>query len=102
MTVKRVKDSPYFRYQGHRFRATAKTTDRQKAEAMERAERNRAERLGAAVAAASPWRALSRRYRGLCECSEHAWAALTKGYVTFVLPEDAHQPATSEAARSGK
>ena len=69
MTVKRVKDSPYIRYQGHRFRATAKTTDRQKAEAMERAERNRAERLGAAVAAASPWRAPSRRYRGLCDAA---------------------------------
>jgi hypothetical protein len=30
------------------------------------------------------------RYRGLCECGEHAWAVLTKGYVTFVSPEDAY------------
>ena len=29
------------------------------------------------------------RYRGLCECDAHAWAVLTKGYVTFVSPEDA-------------
>jgi hypothetical protein len=30
------------------------------------------------------------RYRGLCVCGEHAWAVLTKGFVTFVSPEDAH------------
>jgi len=30
------------------------------------------------------------RYCGLCACGEHAWAVLTKGYVTFVSPEDAH------------
>jgi hypothetical protein len=29
------------------------------------------------------------RYRGLCACGEHAWAVLTRGYVTFVSPEDA-------------
>jgi hypothetical protein len=29
------------------------------------------------------------RYRGTCACGEHAWAVLTKGYVTFVSPEDA-------------
>jgi AP2 domain/HNH endonuclease len=29
------------------------------------------------------------RYRGPCECGEHVWAVLTKGYVTFVSPEDA-------------
>jgi hypothetical protein len=23
------------------------------------------------------------RYRGVCECGEHAWATLTKGFVTF-------------------
>src|SRR5262249_343965 len=32
----------------------------------------------------------SDRYRGLCACGEHAWAVLTKGYVTFVSPEDVH------------
>jgi hypothetical protein len=32
----------------------------------------------------------SNRYRGLCACGEHAWAVLTKGYVTFVSPEDAN------------
>jgi len=32
----------------------------------------------------------SDRYRGICECGEHAWAVLTKGYVTFVSPQDAH------------
>jgi hypothetical protein len=30
------------------------------------------------------------RYRGLCACGDHAWAILTKGFVTFVSPEDAH------------
>jgi hypothetical protein len=30
------------------------------------------------------------RYRGLCACGQHAWAVLTKGFVTFVSPEDAH------------
>jgi hypothetical protein len=30
------------------------------------------------------------RYRGVCECGEHAWCVLTKGFVTFVSPEDAH------------
>ena len=30
------------------------------------------------------------RYHGLCACGEHAWSVLTKGYVTFVSPEDAH------------
>ena len=30
------------------------------------------------------------RYHGLCACGEMAWAVLTKGYVTFVSPEDAH------------
>jgi hypothetical protein len=34
--------------------------------------------------------ARSHRYRGLCECGLHAWAVLTRGYVTFVSPEDAH------------
>src|SRR5262249_42275186 len=29
------------------------------------------------------------RYRGLCHCGEHAWAVLTRGFVTFVSPEDA-------------
>jgi hypothetical protein len=29
------------------------------------------------------------RYRGLCACGEHAWAVLTKGFVTFVSPKDA-------------
>jgi hypothetical protein len=33
---------------------------------------------------------LADRYRGLCACGEHAWAVLTRGYVTFVSPEDAH------------
>jgi hypothetical protein len=46
MTVKRIKGSPYwhfgFRYQGYRFRASTKTTDRREAQAIERAERNRA------------------------------------------------------------
>jgi hypothetical protein len=32
----------------------------------------------------------SNRYCGMCKCGEHAWAVLTKGYVTFVSPEDAH------------
>jgi hypothetical protein len=30
------------------------------------------------------------RYRGMCACGKHSWAVLTKGYVTFVSPEDAH------------
>lgn len=30
------------------------------------------------------------RYRGLCACGEHSWAIVTKGFVTFVSPEDAH------------
>ena len=30
------------------------------------------------------------RYRGLCHCGEHAWAVLTRGFVTFVSPEDVH------------
>jgi hypothetical protein len=30
------------------------------------------------------------RYQGLCHCSAHAWAVLTRGYVTLVSPEDAH------------
>jgi hypothetical protein len=29
------------------------------------------------------------RYRGLCACGKHAWAVLTKGFVTLVSPEDA-------------
>lgn len=29
------------------------------------------------------------RYRGLCHCGEHAWAVLTRGFVTLVSPEDA-------------
>src|SRR5262249_1428281 len=29
------------------------------------------------------------RYRGLCHCGAHAWAVLTRGYVTLVSPEDA-------------
>jgi len=33
---------------------------------------------------------VSDRYCGLCHCGEHAWAALTQGYVTFVSPKDAH------------
>jgi hypothetical protein len=33
---------------------------------------------------------LADQYRGLCACCEHAWAVLTKGFVTFVSPEDAH------------
>src|SRR5262249_7287141 len=30
------------------------------------------------------------RNRGLCACGEHAWAVLTKGFVTFASPEDEH------------
>jgi len=30
------------------------------------------------------------RYCGLCACGEHAWAVLTKGFVTFVCPEDVY------------
>jgi hypothetical protein len=30
------------------------------------------------------------RYCGMCACGNHAWAILTKGYVTLVSPEDAH------------
>jgi hypothetical protein len=30
------------------------------------------------------------RYRGPCECGEHCWSILTRGYVAFVSPEDAH------------
>jgi hypothetical protein len=29
------------------------------------------------------------RNRGVCTCGDHAWAVLTKGYVTLVSPEDA-------------
>jgi hypothetical protein len=36
-----------------------------------------------------PYKRRSDRYRGLCDCGEHAWAVVTKGYVTFVSPEDA-------------
>jgi HNH endonuclease len=25
-----------------------------------------------------------------CQCGDHAWTALTRGYVTFVSPQDAH------------
>lgn len=32
----------------------------------------------------------SNRYQGICACGQHAWAVLTKGFVTFVDPEDAH------------
>jgi hypothetical protein len=35
------------------------------------------------------------RYRGLCACGAHAWAVLTKGFITFVSPEDA--PLLAEA-----
>ena len=31
----------------------------------------------------------SDRYRGLCHCGDHAWAVLTKGFVTIVSPQDA-------------
>lgn len=31
----------------------------------------------------------SRKYGGVCECGDHAWARLTRGYVTMVQPEDA-------------
>ena len=30
------------------------------------------------------------RYRGVCDYNEHAWAVLTRGYVTLVSPEDAY------------
>jgi hypothetical protein len=30
------------------------------------------------------------RYRGICDCGDHAWSVLTQGFVTFVSPEDAH------------
>jgi hypothetical protein len=29
------------------------------------------------------------RYRGLCECGEHAWTVLTRGYVAMVSPQHA-------------
>jgi AP2 domain len=32
----------------------------------------------------------SNRYCGVCDCGDHAWAILTKGYITLVSPEDAH------------
>jgi hypothetical protein len=37
-----------------------------------------------------PYKRRAVRYCGLCQCGEHAWGVLTKGYVTFVSPEDAH------------
>src|SRR5215467_8421670 len=37
----------------------------------------------------APYKKQDRSY-GLCVCGEHAWAALTDGYVTLVSPEDAH------------
>ena len=30
------------------------------------------------------------RYRGVCHCGDHAFAVLTRGYVGYVSPEDAH------------
>ncbi len=29
------------------------------------------------------------RFRGICECGDHAWADITRGYVVLVSPEDA-------------
>jgi hypothetical protein len=29
------------------------------------------------------------RFRGICECGDHAWAVCTRGYVALVSPEDA-------------
>jgi hypothetical protein len=81
MSVEKRKDSPYWRFDfqhhGHRFRGSTKTTDRREAEAVERAMR---ERIGAT----------RDRYRGLCHCGDHGWAVLTRGFVMFVSPEDAH------------
>jgi hypothetical protein len=51
-----------FEYGGHRFYGSTKTADRSEAEAIKRMVRDRAQRLGAAVAVASPWRAPSRPY----------------------------------------
>jgi hypothetical protein len=79
-----------FKYDGHRFYGSTKTADRQQAELIVRTVRERAKQLGAAAAAASPWRAPSKRYRGLCHCGAHAWSVLTQGYVAFVSPEDSH------------
>ena len=91
----KMKDSRYwyfnFRHDGHRFQGSTKTTDRHSAELIERAARNRVKRLGVAGAIASPWRTPSPdRYRGVCDYNEHAWAVLTRGYVTLVSPEDAY------------
>jgi hypothetical protein len=52
-----------------------------------------------------PYKRRTDRYRGLCACGEHAWAVLTKGFVTFVLPidsyllEEANWYATSSSER---
>jgi hypothetical protein len=79
-----------FEYGGRRFCGSTKTADRSEAEAIKQMVRDRAQRLGAAVAAASPWRAPSKRYHGLCDCGEHAWTTLDQPYVTFVSPDDAY------------
>ena len=42
-----------------------------------------------------PYRRRADRYRGPCHCGEHAWAVLTRGFITFVSPEDA--PLLAEA-----
>jgi hypothetical protein len=51
MSVRRVKGSQYwhfrFKHQGIEFRASTRTTDRQMAEAIEHAERERAKRVAA-------------------------------------------------------
>jgi hypothetical protein len=39
----------------------------------------------------------SDKYRGPCACGEHCWAVLTRGYVTFVSPQDAWLLATKNS-----
>lgn len=31
----------------------------------------------------------SQRFAGLCNCGDHAWSVLTRGFITMVSPEDA-------------
>ena len=93
MNIYRNPRSPFwhfdFQYRGHRFHGSTKTTDRREAEAIERGERRKVRQFGPTSQRPRP-RPLSDRYRGLCDCGQHAWAVLTQGFVTLISPEDSH------------
>ena len=105
MTVYRPQTSPFYHYDfwlhGRRYNGSTNTKSKREADAIEREVRLLAKDV--------PWgrkpyrQRQSDRYRGLCACNEHAWAVLTRGFVTFVSPEDAHhlQAANWQAHCSG-